>query len=86
MEQNLNLKDNPVKDNNNNNREERINNPPKFYGNRKDLEGFLTRVELTFEDEPEKFVENRKRIRFIMSFFEDKAVTWLNGKSFILEF
>ena len=63
-------------DNNNNNREGRINNPPKFYGNRKDLEGFLTRVELTFEDEPERFLDDRKRIRFIMSFFEDKTLRW----------
>jgi len=59
---------------NNNNREGRINNPPKFNDNRRDLEGFLTVVELTFEDEPERFIEDRKRIRFIMSFFEDKAL------------
>lgn len=63
-------------DNNNNNREGRINNPPKFYGNRKDLEGFLTRVELAFEDEPARFNDDGKKIRFIMSFFEDKALKW----------
>eukprot|EP00833_Pecoramyces_ruminatium_P009391 jgi/Orpsp1_1/1183423/evm.model.c7180000085110.1 len=53
-----------------------VNSPPTFTGKRNELEGFLTRIELSFEANPAQFNTDESRIRFIMSYFLGKPLDW----------
>ncbi len=53
-----------------------VNEPPIFTGKHGDLDGFLTRAELTMESNPERFREDENKIRFLMSYMFGKALEW----------
>ncbi|OUM69812.1 hypothetical protein PIROE2DRAFT_2243 [Piromyces sp. E2] len=57
--------------NNNNSGERRVNNHPNFYGARKDLEGFLNRVEIVLKMNQQDFPMIVRKL--------DKALKWANG-------
>ena len=54
----------------------KINKPPPFSGIRKELKGFLTIVDLNFEDDPESFADDRAKVRFIMSYLAGDPLIW----------
>jgi len=60
-------------------RKKRVNKPPIFSGVRKELKGFLTIVDLNFEDEPEDFPDDRSKIRFIMSYLSGDSLDWASN-------
>ena len=53
-----------------------INDPPLFSGSTKDLDGFLTRVELAIEVNPQRFPDDRRRVIFVISYLTGKALNW----------
>ena len=53
-----------------------INDPPLFSGSTKDLDGFLTRVELAIEVNPHRFPDDRRRVMFVISYLTGKALNW----------
>ena len=53
-----------------------INDPPTFSGNTRELDGFLTRIELAIEANPQRFVNEAARVKFIMSYLTGKALNW----------
>ncbi|MBE6133033.1 MAG: hypothetical protein E7180_06615 [Erysipelotrichaceae bacterium] len=60
-------------------RKKRVNKPPIFSGVRKELKGFLTIVDLNFEDEPEDFPDDKSKIRFIMSYLAGDPLDWASN-------
>jgi len=46
----------------------KVSKPPIFNGERKELKGFLTIVNMNFEDTPDEFPDDRSKVRFITSF------------------
>jgi len=53
-----------------------INDPPLFSGSTKDLDGFLTRVELAIEVNPHRFPDDRRKVMFVISYLTGKALNW----------
>ena len=53
-----------------------INDPQLFSGYTKDLDGFLTRVELAIEVNPHRFPDDRRRVMFVISYLTGKALNW----------
>ena len=53
-----------------------VNQPPIFTGKYQELESFITRIEPTLEDKPERFPTIESRIRFIMSYMFGKPLEW----------
>jgi len=53
-----------------------INDSPLFSGSTKDLDGFLTRVELAFEVNPHRFPDDRRRVMFVISYLKGKVLNW----------
>ena len=54
----------------------KINKPPIFSGIRKDLKGFLTIVDLNFENDPDSFPDDRSKTRFIISYLAGDPLDW----------
>ena len=53
-----------------------INDPPLFSGATKDLDGFLTRIELAIEANPRRFPDDRRKVMFVISYFTGRALNW----------
>ena len=53
-----------------------INDPPVFSGNKRELDGFLTRVELAINAHPQRFTDDAMRVNFIISYLNGKALNW----------
>ena len=53
-----------------------INDSPLFSGSTKDLDGFLTRVELAIEVNLHRFPDDRRRVMFVISYLTGKALNW----------
>ena len=53
-----------------------INDPPLFSGSSKDLDGFLTRIELAIEVNPRRFPDDRRKVMFVISYLTGKALNW----------
>ena len=53
-----------------------INDSPLFLGITKDLDGFLTRIELAIEENPRRFPDDRRKIMFVISYFTGRALNW----------
>ena len=53
-----------------------INDPPTFSGNTRELDGFLTRIELAIDANPQRFTNEAARVNFIMSYLTGKALNW----------
>jgi len=53
-----------------------INDPPLFSGTTKDLDGFLTRIELAIEANPRRFPDDRRKVMFVISYFTGRALNW----------
>ena len=53
-----------------------VNDPPIFSGRRKELDGFLTRVDLAIEANPNRFQNDDSRVRFLMSYFIGRSLEW----------
>jgi len=54
-----------------------INDPPLFSGSTKDLDGFLTRVELAIEVNPHRFPDDRRRVMFVISYLYNDDTGWV---------
>jgi len=54
----------------------KINKPPPFSGIRKELKGFLTIVDLNFEDNSEAFADDTAKVRFIVSYLRGDPLLW----------
>jgi len=54
----------------------KINKPPVFSGIRNELKGFLTVVDLNFENDPDLFADDRAKIRYIISFLSGDPLIW----------
>jgi len=57
----------------------KINKPPIFKGERKEVKGFLTIVNMNFEDTPEDFPEDRSKVRFKTSFLKGDPLNWASN-------
>ena len=53
-----------------------INDPPTFSGNMRELDGFLTRIELAIDANPQQFTNEATRVNFMMSYLTGKALNW----------
>jgi len=53
-----------------------INDPPVFSGNKRELNGFLTRVELVINAHPQRFINDAMRVNFVISYLNGKALNW----------
>jgi len=58
-----------------------VNDPPvfsgnKFSGNKRELDGFLTRVELAINAHPQRFINDAMRVNFVISYLNGKALNW----------
>jgi len=53
-----------------------INDPPVFSGNKRELDGFLTRVELAINAHPQRFMNDAMRVNFVISYLSGKALNW----------
>ena len=53
-----------------------INSPPVFSGKSKELEGFLTRVELIFQLRPNVYNSDRVKVAYVISFLVGKPLEW----------
>ena len=53
-----------------------VNDPPIFSGRRKELDGFLTRVDLAIEANPNRFQNDDSRVRFLMSYLIGRPLEW----------
>ena len=53
-----------------------VNDPPVFSGNKRELDGFLTRVELAINAHPQRFISDAMRVNFVISYLNGKALNW----------
>jgi len=53
-----------------------INAPPIFTGKQRELDGFLTRVELVFRTRPTLYNTDRVRVDYVISYFSGKPLEW----------
>ena len=53
-----------------------INDPPLLSGITKDLDGFLIRIELSIEANPQRFPDDRRKVMFVISYFTGRALNW----------
>ena len=53
-----------------------INDPPVFSGNKKELNGFLIRVELAINAHTQRFINDAIRVNFVISYLNGKALNW----------
>ena len=53
-----------------------INDPPTFSGNTRELDGFLTRIELAIDANPQRFSNDAAMVNFMMSYLTGKALSW----------
>ncbi len=56
-----------------------INAPPLFTGKQRELEGFLTRVQLVFRTRPTLYNTDRVRVDFVISYFSGKPLEWASS-------
>ena len=56
-----------------------VNDPPPFSGNKREFDGFLTRVEVAMEDNPQGFVEDQAKVRFVISYLIGYPLTWASN-------
>jgi len=63
----------------NNNQNNIINQPPIFTGKKKELDGFLTRVELVFRNRPTVYNNDRVRIDYVISYLSGKPLDWASN-------
>jgi len=57
----------------------KVSKPPIFNGERKELKGFLTIVNMNFEDTPDDFPDDRSKVRFITSFLRGDPLNWASN-------
>jgi len=53
-----------------------INDLPLLSGTTKDLDGFLIRIELSIEANPQRFPDDRRKVMFVISYFTGRALNW----------
>ena len=53
-----------------------VNDPPVFSGNKRELDGFLTRVELSINAHLQRFINDAVRVNFVISYLNGKALNW----------
>ena len=57
----------------------KVSKPPIFNGERKELKGFLTIVNMNFEDTLDDFPDDRSKVRFITSFLRGDPLNWASN-------
>jgi len=57
----------------------KVSKPPIFNGERKELKGFLTIVNMNFEDTLDDFPDDRSKVRFITSFIRGDPLNWVSN-------